>query len=60
MIICLLLQAVVGFFMSGFYTQLTGQVAGFSVIYGLFLAVGEAGPGNCLVRVLDALNLIKT
>lgn len=37
-----------GFFMSGFYTQLTKHIAGFTVMYGLFLSFGEAGPGNCL------------
>ncbi|ORY74744.1 major facilitator superfamily domain-containing protein [Leucosporidium creatinivorum] len=48
MIIFLLLQAVFGFFMSGFYSQLTQHVAGFAVMYGLFLSMGEAGPGDCL------------
>ncbi|GAA5955294.1 hypothetical protein JCM21900_003036 [Sporobolomyces salmonicolor] len=48
MILFLCLQGIVGFFMSGFYVQLTHHVAGFAVVYGLFLSFGEAGPGDCL------------
>ena len=48
MIIMLLLQAVFGFFMSGFYGPLQKHIAGFTIMYGIFLAFGEAGPGNCL------------
>lgn len=44
----LCLQGVTGFFMSGFYEKLTEHVAGFAVIYGVFLSFGEAGPGDCL------------
>lgn len=44
----LVVQAIVGFGMSGGYANLTRNVAGFAVIYGLFLSFGEAGPGNCL------------
>ncbi|KAG5650407.1 hypothetical protein H0H81_012373 [Sphagnurus paluster] len=48
MITGLLLQAVIGFFMSGFYVQLTKHIAGFAVVYGIFLSFGEFGPGNNL------------
>ncbi|GAA5869308.1 hypothetical protein JCM3774_004202 [Rhodotorula dairenensis] len=48
LIIFLCLQGVTGFFMSGFYTQLTEHVAAFAVVYGIFLSMGEAGPGDCL------------
>ncbi|KAG8793589.1 hypothetical protein FRC17_008432, partial [Serendipita sp. 399] len=50
MIIGLVGQAIIGFFMSGFYTQLTQEhrIAGFAVLYGIFLSFGELGPGNCL------------
>ncbi|KAL8280317.1 hypothetical protein RQP46_007234 [Phenoliferia psychrophenolica] len=48
MISMLLTQAVVGFIMSGLYTQLSSHIAAFAVVYGLFLTFGEAGPGNCL------------
>ncbi|TFK75122.1 MFS Git1p-related glycerophosphoinositol and glycerophosphocholine permease [Pluteus cervinus] len=48
MILGLLLQALFGFFMSGFYKQLSSHIAGFAVMYGLFLSFGEVGPGNCL------------
>ncbi|KZT50562.1 MFS general substrate transporter [Calocera cornea HHB12733] len=49
-ILGLLLQAVFGFFMSGFYVQLTqtNHIAGFAVMYGLLLSFGEVGPGNGL------------
>ncbi|KAG8753215.1 hypothetical protein FRC14_006316 [Serendipita sp. 396] len=50
MIIGLIAQAIIGFFMSGFYTKLTEshRIAGFAVLYGIFLSFGEFGPGNCL------------
>jgi len=34
--------------MSGLYSQLTEHIAGFAVVYGIFLSFGELGPGNCL------------
>lgn len=42
------LQAIVGFGMAGGYDHLARpeNVAGFAVIYGIFLALGELGPGN--------------
>lgn len=42
------LQAVVGFIMAGDYFNLSqpGMVGGFVVVYGVFLALGEFGPGN--------------
>lgn len=41
------LQAVVGFIMAGCYKYLNepSRVGGFVVVYGLFLALGELGPG---------------
>jgi MFS family permease len=41
-------QAVVGFIMSGLYPQLAKpeNVAGFCVVYGIFLSLGEVGPGD--------------
>ncbi|THH29999.1 hypothetical protein EUX98_g4190 [Antrodiella citrinella] len=48
MILGLLLQAFFGFIMSGLYVKLTNHIAAFAVIYGIFLAFGEVGPGNCL------------
>ncbi|KAG2110904.1 major facilitator superfamily domain-containing protein [Suillus discolor] len=44
----LLAQAVVGFIMSGLYTQLSQHIGAFAVVYGIFLSFGEFGPGNCL------------
>ncbi|KAF6784611.1 major facilitator superfamily transporter [Colletotrichum sojae] len=43
------LQALVGFFMAGFYEKLSqpGTVGAFVVVFGIFMALGEAGPGNC-------------
>ncbi|KAF5382045.1 hypothetical protein D9615_004324 [Tricholomella constricta] len=48
MITGLMLQAIIGFFMSGFYVQLTNHIGGFAVVYGIFLSFGEFGPGNNL------------
>jgi MFS family permease len=48
MITGLLAQAVIGFIMSGLYTQLSQHVGAFAVVYGIFLSFGEFGPGNCL------------
>jgi MFS family permease len=48
MIIGLLAQAVVGFIMSGLYAKLTEHIAAFAVVYGIFLSLGELGPGNNL------------
>jgi hypothetical protein len=44
----LLLQAIVGFIMSGLYVQLKKHIAAFAIIYGIFLSFGELGPGTCL------------
>ncbi|KAF4634441.1 hypothetical protein G7Y89_g3666 [Cudoniella acicularis] len=42
------LQAVFGFIMAGAYNHLAqpANVAGFAVIYGIFLSLGEVGPGD--------------
>ncbi|KAI1263212.1 MFS general substrate transporter [Xylariaceae sp. FL1019] len=42
------LQAVVGFIMAGVYPQLSkpSLVGAFAVVYGIFLSLGEFGPGN--------------
>ncbi|KAI6097602.1 major facilitator superfamily domain-containing protein [Pisolithus croceorrhizus] len=48
MIFGLLSQAVIGFIMSGLYASLTNHIAAFAVVYGIFLSLGEVGPGNCL------------
>ncbi|KAG7095028.1 hypothetical protein E1B28_005819 [Marasmius oreades] len=48
MIAGLLAQAVIGFIMSGLYTRLSGHIAAFAVVYGIFLSLGELGPGNNL------------
>lgn len=49
MITGLLLQALFGFIMSGTYTHLKNHVAGFAVIYGLFLSFGELGVSILIV-----------
>lgn len=48
LILGLLSQAVIGFIMSGLYKQLTSHIAAFAVVYGIFLSLGELGPGNCI------------
>ncbi|KDQ13590.1 hypothetical protein BOTBODRAFT_33597 [Botryobasidium botryosum FD-172 SS1] len=48
MVLGLTCQAIIGFFLSGFYVHLKQHIAGFAVLYGIFLSFGELGPGNCL------------
>ncbi|KAK7032810.1 MFS Git1p-related glycerophosphoinositol [Favolaschia claudopus] len=48
MITGLLLQSLFGFIMSGLYSQLKKHIAGFAILYGLFICFGEFGPGNNL------------
>ncbi|ORY31398.1 phospholipid transporter [Naematelia encephala] len=49
MITGLCLQAIFGFALSGAYDKLVpNHIAGFAIMYGLFLSFGELGPGNCL------------
>jgi MFS family permease len=42
------LQAVVGYIMAGIYGTLAqpSSIAAFAVVYGIFLSLGEFGPGN--------------
>ncbi|KAF9448516.1 putative metabolite transporter [Macrolepiota fuliginosa MF-IS2] len=49
LIVGLVLQAIIGFIMSGLYVQLTSHIAAFAVVYGIFLSLGELGPGNCTI-----------
>ena len=46
MIAGLLGQAIIGFIMSGLYNKLSQNIAAFAVVYGIFLSLGEFGPGN--------------
>ncbi|KAJ6468381.1 metabolite transporter [Mycena sanguinolenta] len=48
MITGLILQAIFGFAMSAAYEKLKKHIAGFAVMYGIFLCFGEFGPGNNL------------
>ncbi|KHN96128.1 MFS phospholipid transporter Git1 [Metarhizium album ARSEF 1941] len=41
-----LVQAVVGYIMAGVYGSIVNHIAGFAVLYGIFLTLGELGPGN--------------
>ncbi|KAI1079896.1 MFS general substrate transporter [Whalleya microplaca] len=43
-----ILQAIVGFIMAGCYAQLSQPhvIGGFVVVFGIFQALGELGPGN--------------
>jgi MFS family permease len=43
-----ILQGAIGFLMSGIYKHLdqASQVGGFVVVYGIFLSLGELGPGD--------------
>lgn len=42
------LQAIVGYIMAACYDTLTkpGHIASFAVVYGIFLSLGEMGPGD--------------
>ena len=42
------LQGLVGFLMAGLYSHLSkpGNVGGFAVVFGIFLSLGEFGPGD--------------
>ncbi|KAG5355205.1 putative metabolite transport protein [Yarrowia sp. C11] len=42
----LILQGMVGFIMAGVYESMIQNVAGFVVAYGIFLSLGELGPGG--------------
>jgi hypothetical protein len=50
LIVALILQGIVGFIMSACYKSLAapGRIGGFVVVYGLFLALGEVGPGDTI------------
>ena len=48
MIFGLVAQSIVGFIMSGLYARLTDHIGAFAVVYGIFLSLGEVGPGNNL------------
>jgi MFS family permease len=48
LVIGVTLQGLVGFLMAGLYPTLAkpGNVGGFAVVYGIFLSLGELGPGD--------------
>ncbi|VEU23094.1 DEKNAAC104035 [Brettanomyces naardenensis] len=39
-------QAIIGYAMAGSYATLSKHVAGFTVVYGIFMTLGEFGPGD--------------
>ncbi|QUC21802.1 uncharacterized protein UV8b_06043 [Ustilaginoidea virens] len=39
-------QSVVGFIMAGVYEKISTNIAAFAIVYGIFLSLGELGPGN--------------
>ena len=39
-------QSIVGYGMAGGFAQISKHTAGFAVLYGVFLSLGELGPGN--------------
>jgi MFS family permease len=54
-----LAQAIVGFIMAGLYPRLAKpeNVAGFAVVYGVFLSLGEVGPGDNIGLVASKVSL---
>lgn len=55
----LIVQAVIGFIMSGLYDKLSQpqNIAAFAVVYGLFLSFGEAGP--CVLRATPSMLTLR-
>lgn len=57
LIVGLVIQAVFGYALAGAYDHLVHHVAGFVVLYGLFMTFGEFGPGDnigCLASKTSA------
>lgn len=48
-------QAVVGFILGGVYGPISGNIGAFVVVYGIFLMIGEAGPGDNLGLVASRI-----
>ncbi|KAF7560036.1 hypothetical protein G7046_g4106 [Stylonectria norvegica] len=46
LIIGVTLQALVGYIMAGAYAKISQHIGAFAVVYGIFLSLGELGPGN--------------
>lgn len=46
LIIGVSLQAIIGYIMAGVYAKISHHIAAFAVVYGIFLSLGELGPGN--------------
>ena len=46
LIIGVTIQSVVGYIMAGVYAHISKNIAAFAVVYGIFLSLGELGPGN--------------
>ncbi|KAM4067056.1 major facilitator superfamily protein [Hirsutella rhossiliensis] len=46
LIVGVVAQAVVGYIMAGVYEQISRHIGAFAVVYGIFLTLGELGPGN--------------
>lgn len=46
LIIGVTLQSLVGFLMAGLYGTLSHEIGAFAVVYGIFLSLGELGPGD--------------
>ncbi|KAI5998677.1 major facilitator superfamily domain-containing protein [Pisolithus albus] len=48
MIVGLLLQAIVGFGIGAMRDAVANHIAVYAIVYGVFLGLGEFGPGNCI------------
>ncbi|ODV84060.1 hypothetical protein CANARDRAFT_29509 [[Candida] arabinofermentans NRRL YB-2248] len=46
LVVGVFLQAIIGYVMAGCYTHLKEHIGGFVVVYGIFLTLGEFGPGD--------------
>ncbi|KAI5998667.1 major facilitator superfamily domain-containing protein [Pisolithus albus] len=48
MIVGLLMQAIVGLGIGAMHDVVTKHIAAYAIAYGVFLGLGEFGPGNCI------------
>lgn len=46
LVVGIFLQAIIGYIMAGLYPQLEQHIGAFVVVYGIFMTLGEFGPGD--------------
>ncbi|CAO3628773.1 unnamed protein product [Cunninghamella blakesleeana] len=48
---CFIIQAIIGIIIGALSTQIVAIFPLFVILYGIFLAFGEAGPGDCTILI---------